>query len=114
MYNVEDFMKMSERPSVIIYSMYGNSYTMNMRKVERPLASLVRNVCRNGTNGIVEFKDEFTITMLHTDDIFKAALYYDDVLVSIKMFPPIFMCRGDSITLKFNLTMFRKDNEVFV
>lgn len=114
MFSVEEYMELSEQPRVLIYGMRGNPHKMEMDKVERPTAQSVRNICRNGMYGVVSFTDEFRITMPYVDDIFKAELYYGEMLVATRMFPPIYMQMGDTLSLRFCLNIFRDDNGVFV
>jgi len=114
MYSSEEYMKMAEKPKVVLYGMSGIEHTMELAEVSRPTAQEVRNVCRNHTNGVVTFKDVFTFTLPHVDDIFKAYLYYDEQLVAMRMFPPIYMYIGDRITITFTLSIYLDDGEVTI
>lgn len=111
--DTETYMKMSEHPMLIICGVK-DDYITDLKEVKRDTPQRVRSICRDGSYGIVNFEDTFTITMPCIDDIYKAELYYGDELVSMRMFPPFFLQEGDTLQLKFKLQIYRTEEGVCV
>jgi hypothetical protein len=104
--NAKDYLTMAGKPKIIVYDENGQEIPMLPIGSERPTLDDLRNICKRKISfGKSTFIDTFEVLILKSCKISRATLYYEETLVGLREFPDILLMNGDSLTIKFVVTI---------